>query len=246
MVRVKSNLDGDIHRFVLPDSPTFKELHDHLAAMYSTTDFTVKYKDDEGDHVTVSSDEGLQEAVSSVPDSGLLRVEVLRTTAAPSTAAPRNATTTPGAQPATEPAPAAQLRASTSAGAGPPSNPNPTRDDDSSGDVLSTLMGARGMEVRFLKHLLNNLGYMAPGDYRFRVGVFGPRTASALKAFRRDCGLPKTPLPVYDDVVAAFLVSLIDAGVPPTAATGGSAPPTEDSTAMDSPAMDAENAPTAA
>ena len=524
MVRVKSNLDGDIHRFVLPDSPTFKQLHDQLAAIYSTTDFTVKYKDDEGDHVTVSSDEELQEAVSSVTDSGLLRVEVLRSTAAPRTAAPRNVTTAPATQPAAPPAPAAQPTASTSAGAVPSSNPNPMRDDANSGGARNTLtpeelmqglggmfaglfgpfgmgdtgmrgmrrggchggmrgmgcggrrnrfgcaqpfemrlmsfntedierfvrefdpqaiggdfaniqasttealrnlvahlvrqsslvdtlqalpaampllrgfvaelrsdapvtparvealatavnttlvarlgadnarrvadfvrtaavdaavqsilrripsgmsvdvdagdegssasagatsgargrldvhvdiccdscsaapivgvrywctsqpnydlcercyqddavskagktfraiaypweaepdrplvprpalgVGARGTEVRFLQHLLTNLGYMTPADYRFRAGVFGPRTAAALNAFRRDCGLPPTPLPVYDDVVAASLLSLIDAGIPPTAATGASAPPAEDS-----PAMDVDNAPTAA
>ncbi len=504
MVRVKSNLDGDIHRFVLPDSPTFKELHDHLAAIYGTTDFTVKYKDDEGDHVTVSSDEELLEAVSSVPDSGLLRVEVLRSTAPPSAAAPRNVTTTPTPQPATEPAPAAQPTASTSAGAGPSSNPNPTRDDDNSGGMRDTLtpedvmqglggmfaglfgpfgmggggmcgmsgfpggmgsmggggfpggmgsmggggfpggmggmggggfrggmrgagwgrgrnrfggaqpfgmpwmnfntedigrfmrefdpqaiggdfaniqpstmealrnlvahfvrqpnlvdtmqalgtampllhgfvaelgsgapvtparvdalatavnatlaarlgadnarrvadfvrtaasdaavqsilrripsgmgmgggdsnegstpapraanegtqhpwenepdrplvprptlsMGSRGTEVLFLQHLLTNLGYMTPADYRLRAGVFGPRTAAAVTAFRRDCGLPPTPFPVYDDVVAASLLSLIDVGVPPTAATGASSQPTDEG-----PAVDVDNAPTAA
>ena len=85
-------------------------------------------------------------------------------------------------------------------------------------------MGSRGVEVLFLQHVLTNLGYMTPADYRVRAGMFGPRTAAAINQFRIDCGLPVVGMHgVYDEILAASLLSLIDAGVPPTVATGSAA-----------------------
>ncbi len=77
MSHVKANFDGDIRRFRLPAAPTFTDLVAQLSSMYSLSDFVVKYKDEEGDLVTLGSDSELAEAIAGAPN-GILRLDVLR------------------------------------------------------------------------------------------------------------------------------------------------------------------------
>lgn len=79
MVSVKANKDGDIRRFVLPDGADYVQLRTQLGSVYSFSQFTIKYKDDEGDLVTLSSDDELEEAIALAGTGGLLRVQVIPT-----------------------------------------------------------------------------------------------------------------------------------------------------------------------
>lgn len=85
MVNIKSNYNGDIRRFKLPTS-SFDALRNHLSTVYSISDFIVKYKDDEGDLVTLSSSDELSLATASTGD-GLLRIQLSHVGDAPAPAA---------------------------------------------------------------------------------------------------------------------------------------------------------------
>ena len=78
MVQVKSILHGDIRRFSLPESPSFQQLRDRLAAIYGAETFVVKYKDEEGDLVTIATDAELSDALSLMSDSGPLLISLVR------------------------------------------------------------------------------------------------------------------------------------------------------------------------
>lgn len=74
MVRIKTILGGDVRRFTI-DEPSFATLHDHIRTSYSIPHIAIKYRDEEGDFVTLSSDSELLDAVSIAQDNGgLLRL----------------------------------------------------------------------------------------------------------------------------------------------------------------------------
>lgn len=78
MVRVKSNFGGDIRRFQLSKIPTFSLLCEQIRLTYSVKhDVTIKYKDEEGDLVTIASDTDLTEAINGVDGEGVLRIDVM-------------------------------------------------------------------------------------------------------------------------------------------------------------------------
>lgn len=77
MVRVKSNFAGDIRRFVLPSTPEYSQLLAHLSTAYGISDFQVKYKDDEGDLVTMTTDAELTEAIATAVVNDLLRLDIV-------------------------------------------------------------------------------------------------------------------------------------------------------------------------
>ena len=78
MIRVKSDLNDDIRRFVLPESANFDILLAHIRSMYDINYFTIKYKDEDGDLVTIATDEELKEAISWTDKSGMLRISVFK------------------------------------------------------------------------------------------------------------------------------------------------------------------------
>ncbi len=87
---------------------------------------------------------------------------------------------------------------------------------------LPTLtFGSHGVEVSMLQKILTDLGYMTPDMYRFRVGTYGPNTAKAVNRFREHYGLGmQGQYGMYDDIVAASLLSVLESNVPPAAASG--------------------------
>lgn len=105
--------------------------------------------------------------------------------------------------------------------------------------------GSQGVEVMFLQHLLTNLGYMTPADYRVRVGYYGPRTADAVNLFRADFGLgTQGTYGLYDDVTAASLLSVLDSRAPPVTSAG--AGPSSAGAGTTSESMDTDNSSAAA
>eukprot|EP00178_Gracilaria_changii_P016676 TRINITY_DN479_c1_g1_i1.p1 TRINITY_DN479_c1_g1~~TRINITY_DN479_c1_g1_i1.p1 ORF type:complete len:785 (+),score=176.86 TRINITY_DN479_c1_g1_i1:2486-4840(+) len=108
---------------------------------------------------------------------------------------------------------------------------------------------SRGPSVAFLQKLLTDLGYMNESMYRRVVGMYGPRTRTAVSQFQREYGLEgAAQLGVYDDITAASLTSILEAQVPPTAATGGATattPATATNSAQDSGSVAPTNAPDA-
>lgn len=82
MPSFKANFDGEIRRFRLRGR-TFAEIHSTLRSLYGIDQFVVKYKDEEGDFVTISTD---SEVVEMRPDdtTGFYRLFVERPVAATS------------------------------------------------------------------------------------------------------------------------------------------------------------------
>lgn len=87
----------------------------------------------------------------------------------------------------------------------------------------------RGVEVRFLQKLLVDARFLTLGDIPNGVGTYCRVTADAVNRFRSHYGLgAQGRFGVYDEIVAASFLSVLESGVPPSAsagaATGRSAP----------------------
>lgn len=75
MVTVKAALGDDIRRLTTGEEISFAELHLRLCAAFGATGLVLRYRDNENDLVTFTSDSELREALTSAGD-GLLRVNV--------------------------------------------------------------------------------------------------------------------------------------------------------------------------
>merc|ERR1711988_217271 len=81
ILRIKTFLGEDIRRLSVPATSSLSELRAALAARYECAlDTALKWKDEEGDFITLSSDADLAEALATSPPSLHLYL-----TAAPST-----------------------------------------------------------------------------------------------------------------------------------------------------------------
>lgn len=66
MIIVKSDLNGDLRRFSLEDEATLEALSGLLLLLYPTEElghYRIKYKDDEGDLLSITSTTELHEAI---------------------------------------------------------------------------------------------------------------------------------------------------------------------------------------
>jgi len=77
---VKGVYNGDTRRFSISDSTSFIELHQLIQKLYNITgdDWTLKYTDDEGDWIQLSSDLELEEAKRVATKNSLLRVQIFK------------------------------------------------------------------------------------------------------------------------------------------------------------------------
>lgn len=79
MVVIKLQLNNDIRRVNVPGPLSFKDLHELAKTLFENTlpqSFQFKYKDDEGDLITVSSDRELEEAFRLYKAQDILRLTV--------------------------------------------------------------------------------------------------------------------------------------------------------------------------
>merc|ERR1711904_29725 len=53
-----------MRRFTIPTSSTITDLHNELASRYGGSSFTVKWKDDEGDLISLATNDDLAEAAA--------------------------------------------------------------------------------------------------------------------------------------------------------------------------------------
>jgi peptidoglycan hydrolase-like protein with peptidoglycan-binding domain len=109
-------------------------------------------------------------------------------------------------------APAPTTAPATTVPAAPPTTvPAPTTP---SGTIVGLQQGARGELVRQLQQQLTaaRVTGVGPAD-----GIFGARTASALRAFQTAAGLPATG--IVDDATAAALATAVATPAPPTTPT---------------------------
>lgn len=125
MIIVKSVFEEDIRRFSLELTTDFSKLEQLIRQIYEIKDgavMTLKYKDDEDELVTVTSNRGLQEAFSLAKEGGvkILKFAVTICTAgsAVKTQAPQ-----PSAQPSVQPS-----KPSSQPSAQPSSQPSPRKD----------------------------------------------------------------------------------------------------------------------
>ena len=91
MVRVKTCLNGDYRRFTLSDEYTFATLRDRICSNYGVDAFVVKYVDEDGDHVTVTRDDELHDAIADLPDGHTLRLHITTPSASKPPAPPGSA-----------------------------------------------------------------------------------------------------------------------------------------------------------
>lgn len=74
---VKCDLDGDIRRFRKDTSlENFAELKKYLEDVYEKGDLVIKYKDDEGDLVTMANERDLDEASDVTCNPGMMRLKL--------------------------------------------------------------------------------------------------------------------------------------------------------------------------
>jgi len=82
MVTIKTTFENDIRRVTAEQPLTnFLQLKELVKSLYGKIlpeQFAMKYKDDEGDLVTVSSSVELVEAISMCKESGVLKLEIFR------------------------------------------------------------------------------------------------------------------------------------------------------------------------
>lgn len=82
----------------------------------------------------------------------------------------------------------------------------------------------RGVEVRFLQKILVDFGFLTLDAIPNGVGTYCRVTADAVNRFRAHYGLEtQGAFGVYDEIVAASFLSVLESGVPPAAAAGASA-----------------------
>lgn len=87
MLKVKSAFGQDLRRFTLTAGTSFDELKKKLVDIYGRDDLCIKYKDDEGDLITMTCDEDLYEAANILAKDDVIRVVLfgpLQTTGAQS------------------------------------------------------------------------------------------------------------------------------------------------------------------
>ena len=63
-VQIKFRFGQDLRRLSVASNVTWKELHDRIAALIMLSDFNVTYIDEDGDNVTIGTDEELQDLLS--------------------------------------------------------------------------------------------------------------------------------------------------------------------------------------
>jgi len=84
VVQVKVRFNDDVRRFTFPADGTFSLLQQKFSGLYSsslTGRFSVKYEDNEGEYITISNDEELQEAIreaQSHPIPHVLRLNIVQ------------------------------------------------------------------------------------------------------------------------------------------------------------------------
>jgi hypothetical protein len=76
-ITVKVAFNEGIRRFCLPETISFAEFIQHIGKLFKVDDITVKYVDDEGDSIVVTSDEELTEAFRLAKE---LKPPILRVT----------------------------------------------------------------------------------------------------------------------------------------------------------------------
>jgi hypothetical protein len=79
MFVIKFQHEDDIRRITVEQCPCIKETMDLVRSLFRENlpqRFILKYKDDEGDFVTITSDRELEEAFRLFKDSGILRLYV--------------------------------------------------------------------------------------------------------------------------------------------------------------------------
>jgi len=85
MFVVKFQHDDDIRRVTVEPSLTIKEVIDLARSLFRENipqHFAIRYKDDEGDFVTITNDRELEEAFRLFKDSGILRLLIIKIEAA--------------------------------------------------------------------------------------------------------------------------------------------------------------------
>jgi len=78
-VPIKANMNGDFRRFTVnKNTVTFTPLYQVLCNLYKQNDLIIKYLDDEGDKITISTDEELTELIrlTKVAKSNVIRLFV--------------------------------------------------------------------------------------------------------------------------------------------------------------------------
>jgi len=82
MVTIKTTFENDIRRVTAEQPLTnFLQLKELIKTLYGKIlpeHFAMKYKDDEGDLVTISSNVELLEALSMSKESGVLKLQIIR------------------------------------------------------------------------------------------------------------------------------------------------------------------------
>jgi len=74
MLVVKVKYGEDTRRVTLDATPTFTDLNNLLCKLFNLSQFNVKYLDDDGDLVTLSSDIELNEAIKVASKDSVLRL----------------------------------------------------------------------------------------------------------------------------------------------------------------------------
>jgi hypothetical protein len=84
-ITVKVVYNADIRRFCLPETISFSEFIINIGKLFKLDQLTIKYVDDEGDSIVVTSDEELQEALRLAKElkPPILRVTVQAVASAP-------------------------------------------------------------------------------------------------------------------------------------------------------------------
>lgn len=76
-VVIKIDFAGDVRRLKLAFPPTLNVLQEEIARSYSLAEpIALKYKDEDGDDITITSDEDLKDAIASSADKRVLKILV--------------------------------------------------------------------------------------------------------------------------------------------------------------------------
>lgn len=98
-ISIKTVFDGNIHRFYLA-KPSYDELEQALNSIYGKRGFSIRYQDEDGDMISVSSSLELQEALR-VANGGTLKLILSQSGADPSFVCVEPAKKTPPSTPVT-------------------------------------------------------------------------------------------------------------------------------------------------
>ena len=82
MVHIKVSNGVETRRFQVTGELTFEQLQEKLASIFPSAvvdkSLQLQYRDSDGDVITISSDEELQEALSSLPNDSVLKLHIKR------------------------------------------------------------------------------------------------------------------------------------------------------------------------